>query len=157
MIHDSIKNWRRIPGFQGHPIWSEAFQWLEANAATAPEGFHQLGEEGFYARVMAYPLKDRSAARYEAHRRTIDIQYTIDGAEGIELCAEDDLVARNDYSDEKDVEFFETPPQGVATVENLVGRFTVLYPGEAHLPQLGARGHKAVRKVVVKVPAKLVE
>lgn len=156
MIHDSLSRWRTIPGLVGHPIWQAAFVWLESKAAHAPEGIHPLGSEGFYARVMSYALKPRETARYEAHRQTIDVQFTVEGGEGIELAAPEDLVPLHDYSAEKEVEHFATPLRGVALVENLAGRFTILFPGEPHLPQLRVRGLEAVKKVVIKIPVALI-
>lgn len=38
MIHDSLKQWRRLPGFAPHPVWATAFEWLEREAAQAPRG-----------------------------------------------------------------------------------------------------------------------
>ena len=105
---------------------------------------------------MAYPLKPRDEARYEAHRRTIDVQYSIEGGEGIELASLSALQSLGDYFEEKDVEHFKLPNSSLARVENLAGRFTVLFPGEPHLPQLLTGEHKAVRKLVVKIPAHLV-
>jgi YhcH/YjgK/YiaL family protein len=157
MIHDSLNRWRTYPGLTQHRVWATAFAWLENHAATATEGFHPLGEEGFYARVRSYPLKTRETARYEAHRQTIDVQFTVEGGEGIELAAPAELTPLHDYSAEKEVEHFATPAHGVALVENLAGRFTVLFPGEPHLPQLQIRSLTAVRKVVVKIPAALVQ
>jgi YhcH/YjgK/YiaL family protein len=145
------------PGLSQHKIWTIAFTWLEANALTASEGLHPLGEDGFYARVMEYSLKTRDTARYESHRQTIDVQFTISGGEGIEIAASEDLAPLNDYSPEKEVEHFVTPSRGVAMIDNLAGRFTILFPGEAHLPQLAIRSHQSVRKVVVKIPVKLVQ
>ena len=152
MIHDSLKQWRRLPGFAPHPVWATAFEWLEREAAQAPPGDHPLDGEGFLARVMAYPLKRREEARYESHRRTVDIQYTIEGGEGIEVCSPEVLTALGDYSEEKDVEHFMLPPPGNSWLHNRAGWFTVLLPGEPHLPQLAAAGHLQVRKVVIKIP-----
>ncbi|MBL9175248.1 MAG: YhcH/YjgK/YiaL family protein [Verrucomicrobiales bacterium] len=156
MIHDSLPRWRTLPGLSSHAIWSTAFQWLETKAATAPEGDHPLGQDGFFARVMAYPTKDRPQAKYEMHRKTIDIQYTVEGAEGIEVTDTSRLVALNNYSEAAEVEHFETPSLGNVRVDNLAGWFTILFAGEPHMPQLRADGAPSVRKVVVKIPAHLV-
>jgi YhcH/YjgK/YiaL family protein len=156
MIHDILPNWRRIPGFASHPIWRTAFEWLETNASTAAEGYHQLGSEGFFARVMSYATKGRNEARYEMHRNTIDIQYTVMGAEGIELSLPAELTALNDYAEAGDVEHFATPERGSVMLDNRPGRFSVLFAGEPHLPQLILPGATNVRKVVIKVPVRLV-
>lgn len=156
MIHDSLTRWRNLPGLAGHEIWKTSFLWLETSAATAAEGIHPLGAEGFLARVMGYPLKTRESARYEMHRRTIDIQYTLEGAEGIEMAPVSGLTPLGDYSEAKEVEHFATPGAGQARVDNSAGWFTILFPGEPHMPQLQVPGHSSVRKVVIKIPVALV-
>ena len=157
MIFSELHGWRHIPGFKGHPIWTSAFDWLEHNSAIAAEGIHSLGQEGFYARVMRYPLKERNAARYESHRQTIDIQYTIEGAEGIEFSFARNLETLNDYSHKDDVEHFATPAQGAARIDNSKGLFVIFFPGEPHMPKLAMKMVPAVHKVVVKIPAHLLQ
>lgn len=155
MIYDSLSHWCRLPGFTSHDIWKTSFEWLESASASAAEGVHPLGREGFFARVMSYPTKTREAARYEMHRRTLDIQYTLEGAEGIEVSPVSRLVPLNNYSDIEEVEHFSTPSAGAARVDNVAGWFTVLFPGEPHMPQLQVPGHGSVRKVVIKIPIAL--
>lgn len=156
MIHDKLSRWQRIPGFASHEIWRSAFTWLETSASSAAEGYHPLGQDGFVARVMGYPTKPRDQARYEMHREMIDIQYTLEGGEAIEVSARESLQALNDYSPANEVEFFLTPPRGLARVDNLPGYFAVLFAGEPHMPQLAIPEIAAVRKVVVKIPVRLV-
>jgi len=156
MIHDLLTHWRSIPGLAAHPVWSASFQWLEHEAAAAAEGDHPLGSTGFLARVMSYPLKARDDARYESHRRTIDVQYTLEGGEAIEFSDPGILTRLNDYNETKEVEHYATPPEGQVRIANLAGRFTVILPGEPHMPQLSVTGCSAVRKVVIKIPAALV-
>jgi YhcH/YjgK/YiaL family protein len=157
MIFSELLHWRHIPGFKDHPIWTTAFDWLEQNSALAAEGVHTLGQDGFFARVMRYPLKERKAILYESHRQTIDIQYTLEGAEGIEFNFAHDLEPLHDYSHKDDVEHFTTPAQRAAWIENSKGRFVIFFPGEPHMPQLATATIHAVHKVVVKIPAGLIE
>jgi YhcH/YjgK/YiaL family protein len=105
---------------------------------------------------MSYPLKTRNQGRYESHHHTIDLQYTIEGGEGIEVANLAALQSLGNYSEEKDVEHFHMPPSGSARVENMAGRFTILFPGEPHMPQLLTGEHTFVRKLVVKIPGRLV-
>ncbi len=156
MIYGNVAEWRKVPGLSGHPVWETAFCWLESSGRTADEGIHSLGNDGFFARVMSYATKARGEARYEMHHRTIDLQFSVDGAEAIELAPLNTLKTLGDYSEAKDVEHFVTPVRGSAVVDNLPGWFTVLYPGEPHMPQLNVSGFDRVRKVVVKIPVRLV-
>lgn len=152
MISSSLKHWHSHPGLSSHPVWSAAFEWIEVKASTAEEGWHDLGVGGAKVRVMSYDTKSREKAKYEAHREMIDIQYTIEGAEGIEFAPTDSLTPKDDYNPEKDVQIFETPTTSEGRVDNVPGRFSIFYPEDAHLPQLNVDGYDHVRKVVVKIP-----
>jgi YhcH/YjgK/YiaL family protein len=155
MIYGKLADWRGIPGFSNSPVWSAAFQWLATGAKIAAEGYHPLGADGFVARVMAYATRPREQALFEMHRNFIDIQFTLEGGEAIEVTPTEALQPRNDYDGDKDVEFFITPPTSQARVENRQGCFTVLFAGEPHMPQLAIPGIATVRKVVIKVPVHL--
>lgn len=156
MIHGELKNWRKSTGLPESGIWHEAFLWMEQHASSASEALQPVGTGGAFVRVMSYPLKTREEARYESHRHTIDVQYSIEGGEGIEIASLSALESLGDYSEQKDVEHFKLPNSAIARVENLAGRFTVLFPGEPHLPQLLTGDHKSVRKLVVKIPTHLI-
>jgi biofilm protein TabA len=117
--------------------------------------YHQLGIEGFYARIMQYPLKSRATAKFENHRHTIDIQYTIKGSEGIDFADLASLTPTGEYSADKDTEFFKTPAHSTASIDNSSGRFVIIMPDEPHMPQLITPCSSEVHKVVVKIPIKL--
>jgi biofilm protein TabA len=151
MIADKIKNWKSVPGFVSDPVWAEAFAWIEENAATAEDGIYPLSGE-VYVRVMQYDLKERGVARYESHRHTIDLQFTIEGAEGIEVCPVEELNADGEYRTDKDFQYYLCPGKGLHRVENVKGHFCVLFPQDGHMPQLYVNGHTHVKKLVVKIP-----
>jgi biofilm protein TabA len=157
MQADELTNWRSTPLFASSPVWVRAFEWIEAHAATAEEGFHhEFPDKAMFVRVMAYELKDRSEARYENHRSTIDLQYTIAGAEGIEYTPSRLLVPDGEYDPEKDFQFFQSPDFSYGRIDNHQGHFCVLWPSDGHMPQLRVEGFSAVRKLVVKIPVALV-
>jgi len=152
MLSDHLQNWRSLPGLASHPVWIAAFEWIEKNASTADEGFYDLGIEGVRVRVMEYPTKSREEARYESHRDTIDLQYTIKGAEGIEVTPTSLLKPEGDYDAGKDFQFYGDPSVSEARIDNVEGRFTILFPQDAHMPQLRVGDIPNVRKLVVKIP-----
>lgn len=152
MLTSHIRYWKSVPGLSSHHVWIAAFTWIEAHATTAKEGWHDLGIDDVRLRVMTYDTKTREEAKYEAHRKTIDIQYTIDGAEGIEFTTTESLSPRETYNPEKDVQIFETPKMSEGRVENVPGRFSIFYPEDAHLPQLHVPKYGRVKKLVVKIP-----
>lgn len=152
MITDTINNWKTLPGATGHPVWKAAFEWIEANAETAEVGKYDLGVGDAFVRVMEYDLKERGDARYESHLATIDLQYTIKGAEGIEVQPVDLLVKEGDFLEEKDFQFYKPIGKGRHRVDNVTGNFCILFPQDGHMPQLYVNGFTHVRKLVVKIP-----
>jgi len=152
MIYGKLKDWKFTPGFSGHPVWEEAFHWIEEYANSADEGIYPLTPQNCFVRVMAYDLKERGAARYEGHRNTIDLQFTIQGSEGIEIMPVDELTPEGDYLKEKDCQFYKLAERGAGLVDNLKGYFCVLFPHDGHMPKLKVGSHERVRKLVVKIP-----
>lgn len=155
MIAGKIENWRKHPGFVDSKVWTEAFEWIEKNAAHSQEGIFPLEAEGCFVRVMSYSLKTREEANYESHLETIDLQFTIEGGEGIECHPVNELTPKGKYLEEKDFQFYETPDFGSAFVKNFVGNFCVLFPEDGHQPQREIEGCTEVKKLVVKIPSKL--
>ena len=90
-------------------------------------------------------------ARFEGHRRYIDIQYIQRGKELMQVCSVDHAQHTTEYSNEKDVIFFadpHTPTQ--STVD--AGEFGIFYPWDLHKPGLSPDGTPApVKKVLVKI------
>jgi len=109
--------------------------------------------EGAFFLVQDVSTKKVEAARSEAHRDFIDVQYLVKGIERFGVAhRQSDLTPVEDMLDEKDIAFFPTPRH-----ENFVdlreGEFIVFYPGELHRPLCCVGEEALVRKVVVKVPA----
>ena len=152
MISAHLSEWKQIPGAETHPVWSAAFRWIEEHAENAEDGWFELGVGGVRIGVMSYHTKARVEALYEAHRKVIDVQYTMEGAEGIEYTPTCTLEPLEAYDAEMDVQFYQTPARSEGRVDNLPGRFTVFFPEDAHLPQLVVPGCTSVRKLVVKIP-----
>ena len=156
MIADRIENWRATPLFAAHPVWREAFEWIEKRAGTAEDGDYSLEESGCLVHVMSYGLKTREEARWESHRRLIDLQFTIEGAEAIDWEPVESLQPACEYDEENDFEFYAGPERGAGRIDNRRGHFCVFFPGDGHRPQLELPGHDRVRKLVVKIPLEAV-
>ena len=153
MIHGKFTQKSPRDLFPGSKTWEIALKWLENNQNNTNEGIYPLGEDGFYARIMSYSLKSRESARFEAHRHTIDLQFTISGAESIEIAPVDSLKPLNDYDEANDAEHFEKPAHPHAFVTNSAGFFTILFPEDAHMPKLDVAGVDFVVKLVIKIPS----
>ncbi len=95
---------------------------------------------------MSSKKRRRDKAKLETHRRYIDIQLTVTGADDIgwkpaARCSSYD----QEYDDEKDVAFFSDEPDVWVTTSP--GRFGIFFPEDAHAP-LGGTG--PIHKIVVK-------
>lgn len=104
----------------------------------------------FYANVQIYDTK--TDAKFEAHRKYIDIQYMIQGEELIEVCNIKNCTAAIEYDLEKDIEFLDCKSHNCDKIALKEGEFAILYPQDAHKPSINLNGTLNVKKVVVKVP-----
>jgi YhcH/YjgK/YiaL family protein len=140
-----------ISYFKNREKWDKAFTWLKSGDLQNMEPKrYDIDGEILYATVSEYLSKNEEDARYEAHRKYIDIQYVAAGKEfiGIAPLASKTGVLEA-YDATKDIEFL-TMTGGenhLATPD----RFFILFPDDAHRPGLKDVENSPVRKVVVKV------
>ena len=146
MILDTLAESARYAAL--HPGFPRAFAFLAATDLTAlPPGRHALDGDRMYVSIDHKDGRGREGARLEAHRRYIDIQFTIDGDEQIgwmPLAACGSPAAGFDES--KDVGFFDVAVTTWLAVPP--GSFAVFFPDDAHAP-LAGRG--PLKKAIVKI------
>lgn len=155
VIVGTLSDWKTLPALTDQAVWRVAFAWIEREAQSAEDGVFSLGLPGFTVRVMSYGLLERGEAKYESHRNTIDLQASIEGAEGIEYTPVQKLMAKGEYLREKDFQHYETPERPFGRIENYPGQFCILFPGDGHMPKLKVQSYGHVRKLVVKIPFEL--
>ncbi len=131
--------------------WEKAFNWLKSNDLNSLElKRYDIDGDNVYATVSEYLSKNEEDARYEAHRKYIDIQYVAAGKELIGIAP---ISQKKDvlepYNATKDIEFFTV--NGGENHLALPDRFFILFPDDAHRPGLKDGENSPVRKVVVKV------
>lgn len=105
--------------------------------------------ENIYVNVEEYQTKD--VGYFEAHKNYLDIQILLKGEEIIEYTSLKDLVVKEDYDVSRDIAFYYDGNNFVLPLKLQEGVFTVLYPHDAHKPQLKFNDIEKVKKVVVKV------
>lgn len=158
MIYGDISEADTYHQLTRHPVWKQAFEWLKAaqRAGTRPPlGKQPLIGEDMFVSVMEYDTVAEAEARYESHRKYIDIQFTFEGAEKIDWQLAKLLGPDGGYDEAKDLQFYK-PSAGSANVHMTPGRFVVFFPQDAHRPKLNDGRNKAVYKAVIKVGVKLV-
>jgi len=128
-----------------------AFQFLATEwNPSMPDGRVDVLGDDVFALIQGYDTRAAENCRFEAHRRYIDIQYVVEGAEAMGWARVDTLSVTEPYSDEKDVGFFATPA-AYATPVVYAGSYTVFHPHDAHMPGLRVPSYDRVRKVVMKI------
>ena len=105
--------------------------------------------DNIYANVEEYTTKD--VGYFEAHRDYLDIQILLAGEEIIEYTPLVGLRVKDEYDSTRDIEFYYDGENPITPIKLENGLFTVLYPQDAHKPQLKFKNNQKVKKVVVKI------
>jgi biofilm protein TabA len=152
MILDSLARSGRYTAL--HPGFSRAFDLLASrDLATLEPGRHAIDGDHIYVTIDHKEGRGREGARLEAHRRYLDIQFTIDGFEEIGWLPTDECrEPAGPFDPSNDIQFFRDAPRTWVALS--AGHFAIFFPEDAHAPLAGL-GHlkKAIVKVLItKVP-----
>lgn len=155
MLHANFSRPVHWNPFVERPIFKRSLQWIAENAASIPEGIHELGEPGWFVNVHGYATQARELCAWENHLETIDIQYMIDGIEIIDVTPVEGLGEPTVYKPESDAQKFGNNDDPFTQLVFRTGDFVFFFPGEAHRPKVAAGEPSTLRKLVVKVPVRL--
>lgn len=150
MIYDKIENISRYMALSDG--LAEGLRFLQLAAAGKPAGHYLLSGEN-YANIDEYDTKRTNSAGFEAHRKYIDIQYLLSGEERVLVRPLEGACCVVPYDAARDAAFFCHDEAGSAELRLGNGHFVILFPNDAHEPQLCIEEPQHVRKVVVKVAA----
>jgi len=155
MIIDRIENAPLYVGL-GKRI-ATALDYLgKTDFSRVPPGRCEIDGANLYALVQEYPTKPRETARWEAHRRYIDVQYLVSGVERIGYSPISSLQVIEAYDENKDALFLAGEGDFLLMRP---GMFMVLWPEDAHMPGIAVAAPATAgkptpaKKVVVKVLA----
>lgn len=151
MIYDNIKNLQRYE--QLMPGLAEALHFLQGCSANIQPGRYALTGNN-YVNVDAYDTKVTNPVGYEAHRKYIDVQFLAQGHERVLIKPIDEVECTMPYDGDRDVAFFSHTTQGATELTLGDGRFVVLFPDDAHEPQLCIGTPEPVIKIVAKIEIK---
>jgi len=147
MIFDSIENSETYYGLGEK--FQKAFEFIKnTDFSEISDAKIEIDGDNIFALVQKYNTKNPKNAKWEAHRKYIDIQYMISGAENIGFVLSDYLDLVDEYNIENDIEFFDGLGDFVQLNE---GEFAIFFPNDAHKPGLHIKESELVHKVVVKV------
>lgn len=128
--------------------------WIRALPAEPAEGRYVLWRNDIYALVLRYATGDAAGSRFETHRKYVDLQYTLAGAEGIDWAPRGTLADDGDYDAANDLLFHHSGPV-FGRVLKSAGYFSIYTPVDAHRPKIRVEGSDQVFKLVVKIPVGL--
>ena len=146
MILDSLENSQQY--YALHPLFEKAFDFIRRTDFTEmPEGKIETNDPRLYFSIARFRGKDPQDATLESHKKFIDIQAPLVGAESIGWKAGDELMIISEaYDEKKDIMFYHDFP---TTYSKLYpGQFAVYFPEDGHAPGIGQGD---IRKVIAKI------
>lgn len=149
MVIDQLKNSGLYTGLSARI--EHAFAYLHTTTLnTIPVGRYEIDGDDIFALVQEYETKPISDCVMEAHKKYLDIQLMIRGAElvGHALLYTQEP-ALMEYSEEKDLMLFPDEPSFVSIMG--AGTFMIFFPGDIHMPCIQIEQPEMVKKIVVKV------
>jgi YhcH/YjgK/YiaL family protein len=140
-----------IAYFKNRARWDKAFEFLKTTDLKNLEvKRHDIDGDNIYAIVSEYLTKNEEDAKFEAHKKYIDIQYVISGAEQMSITPVSKKgEVLTPYDETKDLEFMTVSESKsyTATPE----KFFLFFPSDLHRPSVKVGENAQVKKVVVKV------
>ena len=146
MVLDVLDHAQRYAAL--HPAFTRAFAFLASVDLDAlPSGRNEIDGDRLFVILDRKDGRGHDGARLEAHRRYIDIQYTVSGGEEIGWAPLASCAAPDGGFDEtKDIGFFRDAPSAWLRVPS--GSFAIFFPEDAHAP---LAGHGALVKAIMKI------
>lgn len=120
----------------------------ETDLASLEPGKYEIDGTNVYAAVSAYDSRALEQGKWEAHKKYIDIQYIVSGAERMFYSNISNMEEATEYNETKDVLFYKG--NGDALTVN-AGYFAIFFPEDVHMPNIAVDAPAPVKKVVVKI------
>ena len=149
MILDSLANAARYRAI--HPRIAAAFDFLASFDPSTPDSKFPIDGDAVHVMVQSYATKPAAEKKWESHRRYLDVQYVVSGRELIHVAMIDTLGGATEYSDAKDIIYYDGPRGASSSLLVEAGHFAIFLPQDGHKPGVQVDASSDVKKVVVKV------
>lgn len=123
----------------------------DTHLQNLPDGRYEIDAERIYAMVQSYQTISLEDAKFEAHRRYVDIQYMASGCERMGWATLAHMTVVHAYTPEKDVCLGTCLPENVSWIGVAQGMAAIFFPEDAHAPKIAWGESSAVKKIVLKV------
>ncbi len=148
MVVDTLDNLSLYKGL--NPLFKDVVEFIESNdLAKLAEGKYPIKGDDLFVNITTAKGKSPDEAVLETHRRMIDIQIPLSGAETYGYTPICNL-PQMDYNEEKDI----TKIPGLAADSYVTcqpGMFAIFFPQDGHAPCIS--GESEIRKAIFKVLA----
>jgi len=149
MITDTLAQCHRYTNFSTR--FAAAFDFLQKLSTHLPDGRHDIEGDDCFALAQTYVTRPLAQAKFEAHRRYIDIQFIQSGSEAILWAPFTALTETTQpYTEEKDVAFYANPPCWTP-IHLRAGQFSIFFPEDGHAPCIESDGPTETCKIVIKI------
>ena len=147
MILDTLQNAHLYYGLGARFI--TAFEYLkQTDFEKVEKGKYEIGED-IFAIVNEYDTVDTAGELMESHRKYIDVQYIVKGAELVGHDFLQEKTPSRAYDEAADYMLFAEQPVFFSRLDQ--GNFAVFFPSDLHMPNIKIDEPVAVKKVVIKI------
>ena len=147
MILDTLENAHLYYGLGDRFI--TAFEYLKTTDFEKVEkGKYEIGDD-IFAIVNEYDTVDTAEELMESHKKYIDVQYIVKGAELVGHDFLQDKTPSRAYDEAADFMLFSETPVFFSRLDQ--GNFAVFFPSDLHMPNIKIDKPLAVKKVVIKI------
>lgn len=151
MIVDTIRHSNQY--FCLGSLFQAAFDFLsETDCENLPEGTLSIQGDRVLAIVSSYQtMRVEKTVLVEGHRRYADIQFVVSGSERLAWLTTRRVAGKSPYNPDKDVWTALVPNEEPSFIRLNPNDFAILFPWDAHAPQLEDQEARRVKKIVMKV------
>lgn len=149
MIADTLANLGDY--FALNPYLKQASEYIEAfQKQPAADGRYPLDGDRFFVIVQRYTTASAEGKHFEAHRKYIDLQVVLEGRETIAWAPLEELSEiSEEFSKGGDIAFYDGVER--IAIKLRAGWFSLLFPGDAHIPCVAYDRPEEVVKLVFKI------
>jgi len=131
--------------------WDKSFAFLANKVMldTMAPGTYPINGKLAYASITNVPSKTDADAKWESHRKYIDLQYVISGAEKMEVMPIAGASVTEPYNEAKDAAHYTGNGKFYIATP---AAFYLFFPADVHRPNILADGYNGkVKKLVIKI------
>jgi YhcH/YjgK/YiaL family protein len=147
MLYDHIEN--AATYYKLSPRIEAGLRFLQrSDLQTLPVGTMELDGERLFALIQEYPTKRPEETFWETHKKYIDVQYIVSGAEVMRFAPRQSMQLKEEYNPQRDI--FVWTGDGQQLVLS-AGCFVIFHPHDVHMGGLLIDQPRPIRKIVLKL------